>query len=77
MVDALFREKTLSATLDYNALITSQPIDDEVKPFLCGNTSLQLKWVQLPILNMEFFCDISTPNVQPFIKNLFDEQHLI
>ena len=81
IADTLSRIEELEATIDFEALATSQRSDDELRKIQQHSESAsRIKRIQIPGTNAAVFCDVSTPTARPFVtrpfrKGVFDSLH--
>lgn len=73
VADALSRVEEVTAAINFKDLARSQDTDEELKNILSNNlvTGLQLKKVQIPDTETAIYCDVSTPNLRPFVTKPF------
>lgn len=70
--DVLSRIETLDSCINWTELAVSQSSDISLQSLLKNNnSSLKLKQVNLPGTSEPIYCDVSTPNVRPFITKSF------
>lgn len=77
MADFLSRIDSVGSVplLDYKKLCLSQKTDKDLQEILkTGTSSLQLKLIHLPDLDIDLYCDVSQVNARPFITNEFKRQ---
>ena len=68
VADAFSRIEAINTNfLDHHKLANAQQSDIELKTLLKGNTSLNLKEVEIPGLNVTIFCDTSTAHLRPYV----------
>lgn len=71
VADALSRVETIDTPLDYAALAADQMCDPELLQHLQGNSSLQLKRINVPGTDAYLYCDVSTTTARPFVTKKF------
>lgn len=67
VADTLSRVEEIVQPVDYYKLASCQQSDGELKQLLQGGTSLRLERVKVPGLNVELYCDTSSPQPRPYV----------
>lgn len=72
VADSLSRIETISCptTIDYTLLAAEQEKDDEL-PKLLKQDNLKLKTITLPNSDKKIYCEVSTPNIRPYLPMNF------
>jgi cleavage and polyadenylation specificity factor subunit 1 len=79
VADALSRENSVMTPIDYHALASSQEQDEELRDILQNGAALQLERVPIPGMDVNLYCETSTPQPRSFIttpfRQVFDTLH--
>ena len=68
------RANSVMTPLDYHAVASSQDEDVELQDILKHGSALRLERVHIPGMDVNIYCDTSTPQPRPFVTMPFRHQ---
>jgi hypothetical protein len=74
VTDALSRAKSVMMPIDYHALVSCHDQNVQLQDILKNGSALQSERVAIPRTDVNLYCDISTPQLWPFITTPFRPQ---
>jgi cleavage and polyadenylation specificity factor subunit 1 len=71
VADTLSSANTVMMPIDYHALASSQEQDEDLRDILQNGSALWLERVPIPGMDVDLYCDTSTPQPWPFVTTPF------